>query len=314
MPPVLKYKYLPGCQKRKKKKLEEERAKADKGPRIHKFFSKLSQSSSSNVDANVGEDNADVNVEEANMGEDDANVNVDEANVGEGDMNANLNEANMGEDDVNVNVDEANVGEDDVNVNVGEDNDNGNPSIDIFDPRTWDSLNPNLKNELVKKGPKRELTIDKGPMDKDGRRFSKVMYTRILSNRETREREWLVYLKELDKLFCFCCKLFKQGHPKGGLDNEGYADWRHASQGLKAHEVRFEHLKNMHQWFEMRQRLECNETIDKGTYEQFKKRKRYWKEVIFRIIALVKFLAKHGLAFREKHEKLYQKSNGNFWV
>ncbi|KAM0002704.1 hypothetical protein Hdeb2414_s0317g00866041 [Helianthus debilis subsp. tardiflorus] len=67
MPPVPKYKYLSGCQKRKKKKLEEERAKADKGPRIHKFFSKLSQSSSSNVDANVGEDNADVNVDEAKM-------------------------------------------------------------------------------------------------------------------------------------------------------------------------------------------------------------------------------------------------------
>ncbi|XP_022019553.1 uncharacterized protein LOC110919590 [Helianthus annuus] len=313
MPPVPKYKYISGCQKRKKKKLEEERAKADKGSRIHNFFSKLSQTSSSNV----GEDSADVNVDEANMGEDDANVNVDEANVGEGDINANLNEANMGEDDVNVNVDEPNVSEDDVSVdvdeaNVGEDDANGNPSIDIFDPRTWDSLNPNLKNELVKKVPKRELTIDKGPMDKDGRQFSKVMYTRILSNRETREREWLVYSKELDKLFCFCCTLFKQGHPKGGLDNEGYADWRHASQSLKAHEVSFEHLKNMHQWFEMCQRLECNETIDKEAYEQFKKERDYWKEVIFRIIALVKFLAKHGLAFREKYEKLYQKSNGNF--
>ncbi|XP_022010544.1 zinc finger MYM-type protein 5-like [Helianthus annuus] len=211
------------------------------------------------------------------MGEDDANVNVDEANMGEGDINANLNEANMGEDDVNVNVDEPNVSEDDVSVdvdeaNVGEDDANGNPSIDIFDPRTWDSLNPNLKNELVKKGPKRELTIDKGTMDKDGRRFSKVMYTRILSNRETREREWLVYSKELDKLFCFCCKLFKQGHPKGGLDNEGYADWRHASQGLKAHEVSFEHLKNMHevsfehlknmhQWFDMHQRFEMRQRL-----------------------------------------------------
>ncbi|XP_076951807.1 uncharacterized protein LOC143625326 [Bidens hawaiensis] len=68
----------------------------------------------------------------------------------------------------------------------------------------------------------------------------------------------------------------------------------------------------MNQWFEMHQKLECNETIDKVAYEQFKKERDYWKEVIFRIIALVKFLAKHGLAFRRSNEKLHQKSNGNF--
>ncbi|XP_022023478.1 zinc finger MYM-type protein 1-like [Helianthus annuus] len=138
------------------------------------------------------------------------------------------------------------------------------------------------------------------------------MYNRILSNRETCDREWLVYSKELDKVFCFCCKLFRQGYKKGGLDNEGYSDWKHASQGLKDHEVSFEHLKHMHQWFERRQRLDCNETIDKEAYEHFKKEKDYWKEVIFRIIALVKFLAKHGLAFCGSNEKLYQKRNGNF--
>ncbi|XP_076928065.1 uncharacterized protein LOC143591883 [Bidens hawaiensis] len=67
----------------------------------------------------------------------------------------------------------------------------------------------------------------------------------------------------------------------------------------------------MNQWFEIRQRLECNETIYKVAYEQFKKERDYWKEVIFRIIALVKFLAKNGIAFRGSNEKLYKK-NGNF--
>ncbi|XP_021991491.1 zinc finger MYM-type protein 1-like [Helianthus annuus] len=138
------------------------------------------------------------------------------------------------------------------------------------------------------------------------------MYNRSLSNRETCDREWLVHSKELDKVFCFWSKLFRQRYKKGGLDNEGYSDWKHASQGLKDHEVSFEQLKHMHQWLEMRQRLDSNETIDKEAYEHFKKEKDYWKEVIFRIIALVKFLAKHGLAFHGSNEKLYQKSNGNF--
>ncbi|XP_076916297.1 uncharacterized protein LOC143575950 [Bidens hawaiensis] len=265
MPPVPKYKYLSGAQNRKKKKLEEEKAKNDKGPHIHKFFSKLPQSSNSNMDeANVGEEG--VNVNELNAGEDDVNANVDEGNVDEANVGeTNLDEANVGEDNVNASVDEATVGEDDANANF----------IDIFDPRTWDGLTPNLINELVKKGPKRDLTIDKGSVDKHGRRFSKVM------------------------------------HMQGGLESEGYEDWKHASQALKEHEVSFEHLKNMNQWFEMRQRLECNETIDKVAYDQFKKERDYWKEAIFRIIALVKFLAKNGLAFRRSNEKLYKKSNGN---
>ncbi|XP_022028299.1 uncharacterized protein LOC110929445 [Helianthus annuus] len=50
----------------------------------------------------------------------------------------------------------------------------------------------------------------------------------------------------------------------------------------------------------------------KVAFEQFKKEKDYWKQVIIRIVALVKFLAKYGLVFRGTNEKLYQKVNGNF--
>ncbi|XP_022003219.1 zinc finger MYM-type protein 1-like [Helianthus annuus] len=168
-----------------------------------------------------------------------------------------------------------------------------------------------MNKESVTKGPKRDMDV-KGPVDKFGRHFSNTMYTRILSNRETCDREWLVYSKKLDKLYCFCCKVFRTRHPKGGLDDEGYNDWRHASSRLKEHEVGLEHFKNMNEWFELRQRLKCKETIDKGAYEHFRKEKDYWKQVILRIIALVKFLAKYGLAFRGSNEKLYQKGNGNF--
>ncbi|XP_035836630.1 uncharacterized protein LOC118484762 [Helianthus annuus] len=198
------------------------------------------------------------------------------------------------------------------NMNVGEDNVNPVPDIDIFDPRNWGGLSNDMIKELVMKGPKRDRDVVKGPVDKFGRHFSNTMYTRILSNRETCDREWLVYSKKLDKLYCFCCKVFRTGHPKGGLDDEGYNDWIHASGRLKQHEVGLEHFKNMNEWFELHQRLKCNETIDKSAYEQFRKEKDYWKQVILRIVALVKFLAKYGLAFRGSNEKLYQKGNGNF--
>ncbi|XP_076932587.1 uncharacterized protein LOC143598182 [Bidens hawaiensis] len=107
---------------------------------------------------------------------------------------------------------------------------------------------------------------------------------------ENCDREWLVYSKDLDKVFCFCCKLLRKGLPKGRLDSKGYRDWQHATTSLKEREVSLEHLKNMASWFEMHQRLKVNETIDKVAYEHFKKECDYWKQVLLRIIAFVKFL------------------------
>jgi hypothetical protein len=104
---------------------------------------------------------------------------------------------------------------------------------DIFDPRYWDSLNQNQINILLLKGPKRDSSIHKGPKDKFSRRFTIVHYTRILPNKEKCDRDLLVYCKELDRIFCFCCKLLKKGHGKDQLQNEGFCDWAHISIRLK---------------------------------------------------------------------------------
>ncbi|XP_022001618.1 zinc finger MYM-type protein 1-like [Helianthus annuus] len=66
----------------------------------------------------------------------------------------------------------------------------------------------------------------------------------------------------------------------------------------------------MKKWFDLRKRLKSDDTIDKFQHEQFKKEADYWKQVLFRIIALIKFLAKHNLAFRGNKEKLYEKEDG----
>ncbi|XP_022014468.2 zinc finger MYM-type protein 1-like [Helianthus annuus] len=68
-------------------------------------------------------------------------------------------------------------------------------------------------NDLVKKGPKRDLNMNKGPVDKHGRRFSTSI----------------------------------QGHPKGTLDGEGFSDWKHATR-LKDHEfdpIMKEHVRRI---------------------------------------------------------------------
>ncbi|XP_022031236.1 zinc finger MYM-type protein 1-like [Helianthus annuus] len=167
----------------------------------------------------------------------------------------------------------------------------------IFDPRRWEGLNADEIKLLVTKDPKRDTSIEFGPYDKFNRRFSATIYTRTLSNLEKCDREWLVYSKELDKMFCFCCKVFRNGAPKGRLGGVGFDDWHHATGRVREHEVSLDHLIIMIKWFDLRKRLKSDDTIDKFQHEQFKKETDYWKQVLFRIIALVKFLAKHNLAF-----------------
>ena len=103
----------------------------------------------------------------------------------------------------------------------------------IYDPQIWDSLDPKWIDFLAEKGPVRDLSIEKGPKDQFNRRFNAAFYTRYLSNGEKHDRDWLVYSKDIDKVFCFCCKLFKKGSLKGQLANEGYKDWTHLSVRLK---------------------------------------------------------------------------------
>jgi hypothetical protein len=51
--------------------------------------------------------------------------------------------------------------------------------------------------------------------------FSSTYYIRKLSNEEQHNRKWLVYSTYLDRVFCFCCKLFNSKPNRMQLDNEG---------------------------------------------------------------------------------------------
>ncbi|XP_066337766.1 uncharacterized protein [Miscanthus floridulus] len=283
-------KFESGFQKRKKKQRIEELVQSQQGA-MDRFVTKQSQVSSDNPTLEAG----------ALLEEGQA-------------IDNNIDNDPIDPPENNVEVEEAD------NTNTQIDSEDLNPSSnasdsfqpDIFDPRYWDSLDSRQVDILAQKGPKRDLSIQKGPKDMLSRRFSSLFYDRILSNGESCDRDWLVYSKELDRVFCFSCKLFTKGHRKGQLANEGYNDWIHLGQRLKEHETSADHVLSMTAWYELRNRLQTDQTIDKAAQRQLEKEKDHWRKVLFRIVGIVKFLAKHNLAFRGSNSKLYDDSNGNF--
>jgi hypothetical protein len=182
--------------------------------------------------------------------------------------------------------------------------------LSIFDPRTWENLDNITRGILIEKGPVREMDLE-FPNDASNRHFSYLYYSRKLSNREVVDRKWLFYSKHVDRVFCFCCKLFRSNQCNVALANDGVKDWKHLSEKLKQHENSVENLSNMKKWSDVRIRLR-EKTIDDEMQRGFAKEKERWRHVLVRIIYAVKFLAKQNLAFRGTNAKLYQPNNGNF--
>ena len=75
----------------------------------------------------------------------------------------------------------------------------------------------------------------KFPSNQIGRRFTKKYYSFVQTNGEKVNRDWLVYSKTKDSVFCFVCKLFSPGVIS--FANEyGFRNWQNLSTCLKDHE------------------------------------------------------------------------------
>jgi hypothetical protein len=283
-------KYDSGSQKRKKRQRIEELTQLQKGA-MDKYIRKESQLVSTNQTSDQGPE---IDPIDGRQTEIENNVEVQDQ---EGLTDNTAEQMDNSGDNLNTSP-------------IADVNDSFQP--DIFDPRYWDSLEPKQVDILAVKGPKRDLLFQKGPKDGHSRRFSAYHYTRILSNGEHCDRDWLVYSKELDRIFCFGCKLCTKGYRKGHLATEGFNDWIHLGIRLKEHETSADHVLNMTTWYELRSRLQTDQAIDKTAQRQLEKEKDHWRKVLFRIVGIVKFLAKHNLAFRGSNSKLYDDSNGNF--
>ncbi|KAL0863377.1 hypothetical protein Bca101_042495 [Brassica carinata] len=139
-------------------------------------------------------------------------------------------------------------------------------SEDMSDPANWRVVDTGLRYALVENGPVARLPSDyQFPKDALGGHFSHVLYIRVLANRETLDRRWLVYSKAFDKAFCFCCKLFRDDdRERDDLVTTGYNDWGNVSARFREHETSCDHIRCMVRWREMEIAQEEKKAVDVG--------------------------------------------------
>ncbi|XP_022168895.1 zinc finger MYM-type protein 5-like [Myzus persicae] len=198
----------------------------------------------------------------------------------------NINNNNtICEEIINNNI--SNNVQDDINI-VSDD------SIDLTffkDPSKWpDPLNNGHRLILVKKfNNPVQIILTQYPINDDGRSFSSKYFYRILSNGENIQRTWLMYSKDVDSVFCFCCKLFKSG--TFSLATHGNRDWKNIGNIFKNHENSPYHKNALLNWKELEIRVKMGKTIDDVNQVIIRAETEHWKAVINRIISLIKIMA-----------------------
>ncbi|XP_013883718.1 zinc finger MYM-type protein 5 [Austrofundulus limnaeus] len=108
------------------------------------------------------------------------------------------------------------------------------------DPSEWPlphKIEDSFRQYMVENGPQK---CSDGPYprsDKSKRCFSKAYCFRLLSNGEKVERDWLLYSKNTNRVYCFACKLFGEAKVADTRFVVGYNNWQCLSKTLKPHET-----------------------------------------------------------------------------
>lgn len=144
----------------------------------------------------------------------------------------------------------------------------------------------------------------------NNRHFDLKYIKRRLPNGKESERDWLIFSPSLDSVLCFVCKLFgKSEQSPDAFRTTGYKDWKNCNRAFEIHEKSKGHMK-CYLSYRTRAKQVC--TLDEQFLEQQETAVNYWRNLLRRIVSVVKFLASRGLAFRGSDQKIGSHSNGNY--
>ncbi|CAH0546870.1 unnamed protein product [Brassicogethes aeneus] len=119
-------------------------------------------------------------------------------------------------------------------------------------------------------------------------------------------RPWLAYSVSKGRVYCVPCLLFGE---KSSFAKGGFNDWKNARHRITLHENSNGHHDCSTQFLFLNPgRIDANITL---LHEQ---EISYWRNVLKRVVAVIKALASRGLPFRGDNEKFGSQHNGNYMM
>ncbi|XP_040195195.1 zinc finger MYM-type protein 1-like [Rana temporaria] len=195
-------------------------------------------------------------------------------------------------------------------------NANEEANIDLefsSDPVDWDRDSEKLKDYLAINGitqnKNADFSLSARKYSDRTRSFSNFFFKRKLLNGELRERTWLVYSEKAKAVFCAPCLLLGSSSAKCQLAQEGFSDWKNASVRLREHEDSEQHKTC---FMSINNRNTASGKMDNMLVLQQNNESEYWRNVLRRVVAVVKALSSRGLAFRGTDESFGSQTNGNY--
>ncbi|KAL4107524.1 hypothetical protein QTP88_017861 [Uroleucon formosanum] len=139
------------------------------------------------------------------------------------------------------------------------------------------------------------------PRNDSNRKFSIEYYFMNTKSGFKIPRTWLCYSIILDMVYCETCWLFADRLNKNYYSNwvDGVNDWQHLAQKISKHESSTQHIEAV----QVRSLWNKNKIIDEQLERQISEEADFWRNVLERIIKIILFLTTGNTALRGKEGK-----------
>ncbi|XP_069582652.1 zinc finger MYM-type protein 1-like [Ranitomeya imitator] len=195
------------------------------------------------------------------------------------------------------------------------------PAIDLKDVGLWPSkINDDTRILLVRQGASvvQHLDSDFAEVVREGasikgqnRKLTRNWFFKTLPNNEKMLRSWLLYSPSKKALYCFCCRLFADAETsQSNFDSvNGFNTWWKLNPKVYNHESSVAHVECFTKWKELEIGLQRGVTIDKKVQEEVENNVKKWREILARLLDIIRFLAKQNLALRGHREVIHHETD-----
>lgn len=129
-------------------------------------------------------------------------------------------------------------------------------------------------------------------------------------NGEVVQRNWIFYSQSLGKIFCIFCKLFGE-NASLKFTVSGFNDWKHFDL-VENHEKSTSHYAAARIYAQRLSHDHHLSSVASVLSKQIQDEIKYWREILKRLLSVIRFLSSRGLPFRGSNQKIGNSSNGNY--